>query len=67
MAKIYAILKMLKSTGMEKMLAIKIYLKLLYNFEKEDNLNSFLIMKQPGIIHQSKYIILTTMITSANI
>lgn len=45
MAKIYAILKMLKSTGMEKMLAIKIYLKLLYNFEKEDNLDSFLIIK----------------------
>ena len=45
MAKIYAILKMLKITGMEKMLAIKIYLKLLYNFEKEDNLNSFLIIR----------------------
>ena len=30
---------------MEKMLAIKIYLKLLYNFEKEDNLNSFLIIR----------------------
>lgn len=45
MSKIYAILKMLKSTGMEKMLAIKIYLKLLYNFEKEDNLNSFLIIR----------------------